>query len=71
MCIVSLMTLCRPTVFLCVQVNDMRDPPRMAHVIVHVEILDVNDNVPVFVHHLFNAIVQVDANIGEVVRQVK
>ena len=49
----------------------MRDPPRMAHVIVHVEILDVNDNVPVFVHHLFNAIVQVDANIGEVVRQVK
>ncbi|XP_033631597.1 protocadherin Fat 1-like isoform X4 [Asterias rubens] len=53
-----------------VEVNDMRDPPRMAHVIVHVEILDVNDNVPVFVHHLFNAIVQVDANIGEVVRQV-
>ncbi|XP_022108017.1 protocadherin Fat 1-like isoform X2 [Acanthaster planci] len=53
-----------------VEARDMRDPPRMAHVIVHVEILDVNDNVPVFVHHLFNAIVQVDANIGEVVRQV-
>ncbi|XP_038055589.1 protocadherin Fat 1-like isoform X3 [Patiria miniata] len=53
-----------------VEVQDMRSPPRMAHVIVHVEILDVNDNVPVFVHHLFNAIVQVDANIGEVVRQV-
>ncbi|XP_041474294.1 protocadherin Fat 1-like isoform X3 [Lytechinus variegatus] len=53
-----------------VEARDRRDPPRVAHIIVNVEILDINDNPPIFIHHQYNAIVQVDANVGEVVRQV-
>ena len=53
-----------------VEARDRRSPPRVAHIIVNVEILDVNDNPPVFIHHQYNAIVQVDAAVGEVVRQV-
>ena len=54
-----------------VEVRDTQDPPRVAHVVVHVSVLDINDNVPVFTHHQYNAIVQVDAKVGEVVREVR
>ncbi|XP_030836442.1 protocadherin Fat 1 isoform X2 [Strongylocentrotus purpuratus] len=53
-----------------VEARDRRTPPRVAHIIVNVEILDINDNPPIFIHHQYNAIVQVDASVGEVVRQV-
>ncbi|XP_071495031.1 protocadherin Fat 1-like [Diadema antillarum] len=53
-----------------VEARDSRTPPRVAHIIVNVEILDVNDNTPIFVHHQYDAIVQVDAGVGEQVRQV-
>lgn len=54
-----------------VEARDRRTPPRVAHIIVNVEILDINDNPPIFIHHQYNAIVQVDASVGEVVRQVR
>lgn len=54
-----------------VEAQDVQKPPRIAHVVVVVEVLDINDNVPVFVHHQYDAIVQVDAKVGEIVRQVR
>lgn len=55
---------------LVVEARDGRSPPRVARTVVFVKVLDVNDNSPLFVHHEYNAIVQVDAKVGEVVRTV-
>ncbi|PIK40235.1 putative protocadherin Fat 1 [Apostichopus japonicus] len=55
---------------LVVEARDDRRPPRIARTVVFVEVTDVNDNSPVFVHHEYNAIVQVDARVGEIVRTV-
>lgn len=55
---------------LVVEARDDRRPPRIARTVVFVEVTDVNDNSPVFVHHEYNAIVQVDAKVGEIVRTV-
>ncbi|XP_077983801.1 protocadherin Fat 1-like isoform X2 [Glandiceps talaboti] len=53
-----------------VEVHDMRIPARIAHVIVRIEVLDINDNAPLFVGLPYFAVVQVDAHVGDIVRKV-
>ncbi|XP_029442811.1 protocadherin Fat 1 isoform X2 [Rhinatrema bivittatum] len=53
-----------------VEVTDERKPPRMAHVVVKVTIEDINDNIPVFVNLPYYAVVQVDTEVGHVIRHV-
>lgn len=48
-----------------------REKPRVAHVIVNVTILDINDNCPMFVNLPYYAIVSVDAQKGEVITKVE
>lgn len=42
----------------------------VAHVVVTVTVEDVNDNKPMFVNLPYNALVQMDAEVGQVIRQV-
>ncbi|XP_070553228.1 protocadherin Fat 1-like isoform X2 [Ptychodera flava] len=53
-----------------VEVRDLREVPRVAHVVVRVEVLDINDNAPMFVNLPYFAVVQVDAKVNDIVRQV-
>lgn len=53
-----------------IEVRDGRPTPRVAHVLLRVVILDVNDNFPVFVNQPYLAIVSLDAAKGQVVHQV-
>ncbi len=55
---------------LVVEVRDQRDPPRIAHSLLHVRIQDMNDNSPIFVNQPYYAIVSVDAAVGDSVKQV-
>lgn len=48
-----------------------REKPRVAHVIVNVTILDINDNCPMFVNLPYYAVVSVDAQKGEVITKVE
>ena len=54
-----------------VEVRDDRTPPRMAHTLLRVHVIDVNDNAPVFVHQPYFAMVTVDAAVGTVVKKVR
>ncbi|XP_015586979.1 fat-like cadherin-related tumor suppressor homolog isoform X2 [Cephus cinctus] len=47
-----------------------RDKPRVAHVIVNITILDINDNCPMFVNLPYYAVVSVDAQKGDVITKV-
>lgn len=47
-----------------------REKPRVAHVIVNVTILDINDNCPMFVNLPYYAIVSVDAIRGSIITKV-
>ncbi|XP_046748553.1 fat-like cadherin-related tumor suppressor homolog isoform X2 [Diprion similis] len=47
-----------------------REKPRVAHVIVNVTILDMNDNCPMFVNLPYYAVVSVDAQKGDVITKV-
>nr|XP_034195560.1 fat-like cadherin-related tumor suppressor homolog isoform X8 [Osmia lignaria] len=47
-----------------------REKPRVAHVIVNVTILDINDNCPMFVNLPYYAVVSVDAQKGDVITKV-
>lgn len=47
-----------------------REKPRVAHVIVNVTVLDINDNCPMFVNLPYYAIVSVDAERGSVITKV-
>lgn len=47
-----------------------REKPRVAHVIVNVTILDINDNCPMFVNLPYYAIVSVDAERGSLITKV-
>ncbi|XP_053598514.1 fat-like cadherin-related tumor suppressor homolog isoform X2 [Microplitis demolitor] len=47
-----------------------REKPRVAHVIVNVTILDINDNCPMFVNLPYYAVVSVDAQKGSVITKV-
>ena len=53
-----------------VEVRDNRTPPRVSHVIVKVNILDMNDNSPVFVNQPYYAVVSIDARKNDIVKQV-
>uniref|UniRef100_UPI00398EB0C5 protocadherin Fat 1a isoform X2 n=1 Tax=Pristiophorus japonicus TaxID=55135 RepID=UPI00398EB0C5 len=53
-----------------VEVSEEKNPSRVAHVVVKVTVEDINDNVPVFVNLPYYAVVQVDAEVGHVIRQV-
>uniref|UniRef100_A0AAY3ZWT0 FAT atypical cadherin 1 n=1 Tax=Denticeps clupeoides TaxID=299321 RepID=A0AAY3ZWT0_9TELE len=46
------------------------DQADMAHVLVSVTVEDVNDNAPVFVNLPYHALVQMDAEVGQVIKQV-
>lgn len=47
-----------------------REKPRVAHVIVNITILDINDNCPIFVNLPYYAIVSVDAERGSLITKV-
>ncbi|XP_023289907.1 fat-like cadherin-related tumor suppressor homolog isoform X2 [Orussus abietinus] len=47
-----------------------RDKPRVAHAIVNVTVLDINDNCPMFVNLPYYAVVSVDAHKGDVITKV-
>lgn len=47
-----------------------REKPRVAHVIVNVTIVDINDNCPMFVNLPYYAIVSVDAERGSLITKV-
>ena len=53
-----------------VQVSDARTPPRLAHAIVHISVVDVNDNAPMFVNQPYFASVSVESDVGHVIKQV-
>ncbi|XP_064636197.1 protocadherin Fat 1-like isoform X4 [Lineus longissimus] len=53
-----------------VEVTDETVKAQVAHAIVEVKILDVNDNAPKFVNQPYYAVVSVDAKKGELVKQV-
>ena len=55
---------------LTVAVADTQDPPRIAHAVLHIRIMDSNDNRPVFVNQPYFAIVSIEAEIGEVIKKV-
>uniref|UniRef100_A0A8C5P6Y2 FAT atypical cadherin 1 n=1 Tax=Leptobrachium leishanense TaxID=445787 RepID=A0A8C5P6Y2_9ANUR len=55
---------------LVVEVTDEHKPPRVVHVLVKVTIKDANDNRPVFLNLPYYAMVQVDAEVGSVIRHV-
>ncbi|XP_044007072.1 fat-like cadherin-related tumor suppressor homolog isoform X2 [Aphidius gifuensis] len=50
--------------------SDNREKPRVAHVIVNVTIMDINDNCPIFVNLPYYAVVSVDAQKGSLVTKV-
>jgi len=52
------------------EARDERTPPRVAHTLLRVHVIDVNDNAPVFVHQPYFAMVAVDAAVGTVVKKV-
>jgi len=53
-----------------VEARDERTPARVAHTQLHVHVIDVNDNAPVFVHQPYFAMVAVDAPVGSIVKKV-
>ncbi|XP_033097614.1 protocadherin Fat 1-like isoform X2 [Anneissia japonica] len=53
-----------------VEVRNTRVDERRAHVLVNVKVLDENDNAPMFVHLDYKAVVQVEAEVGSIVRTV-
>jgi len=52
------------------EVRDRRTPPRIAHALLRASILDVNDNIPMFVQQPYFAMVSTDAAIGDLVKKV-
>ncbi|GAB1601746.1 protocadherin Fat 1 isoform X5 [Argonauta hians] len=55
---------------LVVEARDSQQEPRYARTIVHVEITDQNDNPPIFVNQPYNSVISVEANIGDLIKQV-
>uniref|UniRef100_A0A8C4NG34 FAT atypical cadherin 1 n=1 Tax=Eptatretus burgeri TaxID=7764 RepID=A0A8C4NG34_EPTBU len=53
-----------------VEIRDVRSPPRIVHTIVSVNVVDVNDNSPIFANLPYYAIVQVDAQPGDLIYKV-
>ena len=53
-----------------VEAKDERTPPRVAHTLLHVRVIDVNDNAPVFIHQPYFAMVTIDAGVGSIIKKV-
>ncbi|XP_076869832.1 protocadherin Fat 1a isoform X3 [Brachyhypopomus gauderio] len=53
-----------------VEVSKQDKSSDVAHIVVTVTVEDVNDNLPVFVNLPYHALVQEDAEVGQVIRQV-
>jgi len=53
-----------------VEARDERTPPRVAHTLLRVRVIDVNDNAPVFVRQPYFAMVTIDAGVGSIVKKV-
>ncbi|XP_043545771.1 protocadherin Fat 1a isoform X3 [Chiloscyllium plagiosum] len=53
-----------------VEVSEEKKSSRVAHVVVKVTVEDINDNAPIFVNLPYYAVVQVDAEVGHIIRQV-
>ena len=49
----------------------MRARARVARALVHVHVFDINDNRPLFVRLPYYTVVSLDANRGDIVRQVR
>lgn len=47
-----------------------RDKPRIAHVIVNVTVMDINDNCPMFVNLPYYAVVSIDDQKGDIITKV-
>lgn len=56
--------------YLVVQVTDLIDPACIAHVVIHLEVKDVNDNKPIFVNQPYYSVVSLEARPGDSVKQV-
>jgi len=54
-----------------VEARAERTPPRVAHTLLRVRVVDMNDNAPIFVHQPYFAMVTIDAAAGTVVKKVK
>jgi len=52
------------------EARDERIPARVAHTLLHVQVIDINDNAPVFVHQPYFTMVAVDADIGAIIKKV-
>jgi len=52
------------------EARDERTPPRVAHTLLRVHVIDVNDNAPVFVHQPYFTMVAIDATVGSIVKKV-
>jgi len=52
------------------EARDERRPRRVAHALLHVHVIDVNDNAPIFVHQPYFAMVAIDAAVGSVIKKV-
>jgi len=52
------------------EARDERRPPRVAHTLLHVHVIDVNDNAPVFVHLPYFTMVAIDAPVGSIMKKV-
>jgi len=53
-----------------VEARDGRQPPRVAHALLRVRVIDLNDNAPMFVHQPYFVMVAVDAAVGTTVKKV-
>ncbi|ESO94055.1 hypothetical protein LOTGIDRAFT_104487 [Lottia gigantea] len=53
-----------------VSVEDSRQPPRYAHVVISVIVNDLNDNVPMFINQPYYSAVSVESKAGDVIKQV-
>ncbi|XP_069487651.1 protocadherin Fat 1 isoform X1 [Ambystoma mexicanum] len=53
-----------------VEVIEEHKPLKIAHVVIKVTVEDINDNAPVFVNLPYYAAIQVDAEVGQVIRHV-
>ncbi|XP_064099968.1 fat-like cadherin-related tumor suppressor homolog isoform X2 [Macrobrachium nipponense] len=56
---------------LVIQAKDAEEPTNLAHVLVHVVVMDVNDNEPIFVNQPYIALVSTSAERGHVVTKVR
>ena len=55
---------------LIIEANSEVPKQRVAHVVVNVTVLDINDNCPIFVNLPYYAVVSVDAQKGDVIMKV-